>query len=400
MYGLTGTLGSQRERDLLLEIYGVDFVTIPTAKSKQFREDKPILCTSKEEWINHIRNEVEKLTEQEQRSNLIICEMVNDVETLHKDFGGKDAKHVHTYTRDYEEFDIAEGTKALEQGQIIIARNLAGRGTDIKITEELRQANGLHVCLTYLPNNIRIEQQAFGRAARSGDKGSGQLIIMDTKGQEYSNSKILDLKKERDAEELHRISDIKAHYETQIAVEENCFTAFKKQYEQLQKNLDDKQVPTEVKDILLQSCLDKWAFWLDENCKYIRNLIDEQSKRSFYDLLNKFISQFKNLNTGCRKKWLPWLIEHDSKRWLAWVDRHPAHMIKLGKYLSQNKEHDKAVELFDEVIKQEPHFSEAAHYYKAFALAKGIDRKQKPLREKDKDVLKRVKKELREAARL
>ena len=184
LYGLTGTLGSQRERDLLLEIYGVDFVTIPTAKSKQFREDKPILCTSKEEWINHIRNEVEKLTKQEKRSVLIICETVNDVETLRKAFGGKDAEHVHTYTRDYEEFDIAQGTKALGKGQIIIATNLAGRGTDIKIREELRQANGLHVCLTYLPNNIRIEQQAFGRAARSGDKGSGQLIIMDTKGKE------------------------------------------------------------------------------------------------------------------------------------------------------------------------------------------------------------------------
>ena len=92
MYGLTGTLGPQRERDLLLEIYGVYFVTIPTAKSKQFREDKPILCTSKKEWINHIRNEVEKLTEQEKRSVLIICETVNDVETLHKDFGGKRCK--------------------------------------------------------------------------------------------------------------------------------------------------------------------------------------------------------------------------------------------------------------------------------------------------------------------
>ena len=135
------------------------------------------------------------------------------------------------------------------------------------------------------------------------------------------------------------------------------------------------------------------GFLVNENGNYIRNLIDEQSKRSFYDLLKKFISQFKTLGTG-------WPIEHDSKRWLAWVDRHPAQMIKLGKYLSQNEEHDKAVELFDQVIKQEPYFSEAAHYYKAFALAKGIDWKQNPLRVKDKEVLKRVKKELREAARL
>ncbi|WP_353273498.1 DEAD/DEAH box helicase [Wolbachia endosymbiont (group A) of Agelastica alni] len=415
LYGLTGTLGSQRERDLLQEIHEVDFVTIPTAKSKQFHEEKPILCTGKDEWIGRIYNGAKKLTEEEKRSVLIICETVNDVETLYKAFGGKDAKHVHTYTRDYEEFDkgfeIVQGNKELGQGQIIIATNLAGRGTDIKITEELRKAEGLHVCLTYLPSNIRVEQQAFGRAARSGDQGSGQLIIMDLKGQEYSNSKILDLKKERDVEELHRISDIKAYYDTQITMEESCFKAFKEQYEQLKKDLDDKKVPTEVKEILLQSCLDKWAFWLDEHSKYVRNLTGEQDKRNLYNLLDEFISRLKNLDTGYSEKWIPsyegpstLIIEYDSTNWLAWVKENPIQMIKLGKYLSQNEEHKNAhknaIELFDEVIKKEPYFSEAARYYKAFALVKRVDLEQKPLKEEDEKVLKEFKQELREAARL
>ncbi|AGJ99856.1 MULTISPECIES: DEAD/DEAH box helicase [unclassified Wolbachia] len=415
LYGLTGTLGSQRERDLLQEIHEVDFVTIPTAKSKQFHEEKPILCTGKDEWIKCIYNEAKKLTEEKKRSVLIICETVNDVETLHKAFGGKDAKHVHTYTRDYEEFDkgfeIVQDNKELGQGQIIIATNLAGRGTDIKITEGLKKARGLHVCLTYLPSNIRVEQQAFGQAARSGDQGSGQLIIMDSKGQEYSNSKILDLKKERDVEELHRISDIKAYYDTQITMEESCFKAFKEQYEQLKKDLDDKKVPTEVKEILLQSCLDKWAFWLDEHSKYVRNLTGEQDKRNLYNLLDKFISRLKNLDTGYSEKWLPsyegpptLIVEYDSTNWLAWVKENPIQMIKLGKYLSQNEEHKNAhknaIELFDEVIKKEPYFSEAARYYKAFALVKKVDLEQKPLKEEDEKVLKEFKQELREAERL
>ncbi|MDR0288934.1 MAG: hypothetical protein LBH78_02700 [Rickettsiales bacterium] len=410
LYGLTGTLGSQRERDLLQEIHGVDFVTIPTAKSKQFHEDKPILCTGKDEWIKCIHNEAKKLTEEEKRSVLIICETVNDVETLYKAFGGKNAKHVHTYTRDYKEFDkgfeIVQDNKELGQGQIIIATNLAGRGTDIKITEGLKKARGLHVCLTYLPRNIRVEQQAFGRAARSGDQGSGQLIIMDSKGQEYSNSKILDLKKERDAEELHRISDIKAYYDTQITMEESCFKAFKEQYEQLKKDLDDKKVPTEVKEILLQSCLDKWAFWLDEHSKYVRNLTGEQDKRNLYNLLDEFISRLKNLDTGLPSYDGPptLIIEHDSTSWLAWVKENPVQMIKLGKYLSQNEKHKNAhknaIELFDEVIKKEPYFSEAARYHKAFALVKKVDLEQKPLKEEDKKVLKEFKQELRETARL
>ncbi|UXX40583.1 hypothetical protein [Wolbachia endosymbiont of Oryzaephilus surinamensis] len=413
LYGLTGTLGSQRERDLLQEIHEVDFVTIPTAKSKQFHEEKPILCTGKDEWIKRICNETKRLTEEKKRSILIICETVNDVETLYKAFGGKDAKHVHTYTRDYEEFDkgfkIVQGNKELGQGQIIIATNLAGRGTDIKITEELRKAGGLHVYLTYLPNNIRIEQQAFGRAARSGDQGSGQLIIIDSKGQEYSNLKILDLKKERDAEELHRISDIKAYYDTRITMEESCFKTFKEQYKQLKKNLNDKKVPTDVKEILLQSCLDKWAFWLDEHNKYIRDLKDEQDKRNLHNLLDKFISQLKNLDTRYNEKWLPSyddgpstpIIEHDSTSWLAWVEGDPVQMVKLGRYLSQNNEHknahESAIKLFDDVVTREPYFSEAAHYYKAFALAKKIDWEK--IGEEDKQNLQEFKKELREATR-
>ncbi|RVE46545.1 hypothetical protein evm_008836 [Chilo suppressalis] len=409
LYGLTGTLGSQRERDLLQEIYEIDYVTIPTAKSKQFHEDKPILCTGKNEWIGRIYNEAKKLTEVEKRSVLIICETINDVETLYKSFGGKDAKHVHTYKRDYDEwdkeFEIVQGNKVLGQEQIIIATNLAGRGTDIKITEGLKKTGGLHVCLTYLPSNIRVEQQAFGRAARSGEQGSGQLIIMDSKGHEYSNSKILEIKKERDAEELLRISDIKVYYDTQITMEESCFEAFKEQYEQLKKDLDDKKVPAEVKEILLQSCLDKWVFWLDEHNKYVRDLTCEHDKRRFHNLLDEFISRLKYLDTGYSEKLsndVPptQFIIHDSTSWLAWVRENPVQIIKLGKYLSQNEEHNYAVELFDEVIKKEPNFSEAARYYKAFALVKKVDFEQKPLTEEDEKVLKVFKQELREAARL
>lgn len=415
LYGLTGTLGSQIERDLLKEMHEVDFVTIPTAKCNQFIEETPILCNGEDEWIKRIQNEANKLTE-EKRSILIICETVQIVETLYEAFGGKDAKHVHIYTRDYEEFDKgfevvqSTGNKELGQGQIIIATNLAGRGTDIKITEKLRKTRGLHVCLTFLPNNARIEKQAFGRAARNGEKGSGQLIIMDSKRQECFNSKVLYLQKDRDIEELSRISNIKAYYETQITTEETCFKKFKEQYELLEKDLDDKKVPIEVKEILLQSCLDNWAFWLDGHGKYIRNWTDEQDKGNLCNLLDKFISLLKHFETGYSEERLfscdgssTLIVEHDSTSWLNWVKGNAVQMIKLGKYLCQNEKHkhaiENAIELFDEVINKEPCFSEAAHYYKAFALLKKVNLEQKPLKEEDKKILKEFKQELREAAR-
>ncbi|KAL1376981.1 hypothetical protein pipiens_016564, partial [Culex pipiens pipiens] len=164
LYGLSGTLGSHRERDLLEEIYAVDFVNVPTAKCKLFYEYVPIVCKSAADWIDTIIESAKRLTETDGRSVLIICETLNEVAELYKVFGGKNATNVRTYTREYEEFDTGE----LSPGQIIIATNLAGRGTDIKLTQKLKGAGGVHVCLTYLPSNIRVEQQAFGRAARCG----------------------------------------------------------------------------------------------------------------------------------------------------------------------------------------------------------------------------------------
>lgn len=376
LYGLTGTLGSQRERSLLEELYNVDFVTIPTAKCKQFSEIQPILCNSQNEWVKRIVEEAVKQTEEKGRSVLIICETVNEVENLHTAFGGKTVPNIFTYTRDYEEFDNGTDEKKLDSGKIIIATNLAGRGTDVKITEKLRSAGGLHVCLTFLPSNIRIEQQAFGRAARCGDLGSGQLILLDLQGQQYNNARVMELKKQRDAEELQRISDVKTYYETHIRVEENLFDEFKQCYESLQQklsetlheqnvvdtivngtkrvfNIDSQSLTNKLEELLLHSCLDKWVFWLDKHNKQIGK---ENSK--IKSSLQNFLKQLVLLR--CDKlKDLP-----------KWVEGNPPRTIKLGKFLMKNNEIELAKQLFDTVIGQEPHFSEAAHYYKAYALAK------------------------------
>jgi preprotein translocase subunit SecA len=60
---------------------------------------------------------------------------------------------------------------------VTIATNMAGRGTDIKLEESARQAGGLHVIITELHDNQRVQRQLIGRCARQGDPGSWEAIL-------------------------------------------------------------------------------------------------------------------------------------------------------------------------------------------------------------------------------
>jgi preprotein translocase subunit SecA len=70
-----------------------------------------------------------------------------------------------------------DALKNLQTDSIIIATNLAGRGTDFKLSKQIAENGGLHVVLTFSASNLRVEQQAFGRAARTGQFGTGRLVL-------------------------------------------------------------------------------------------------------------------------------------------------------------------------------------------------------------------------------
>ena len=62
-------------------------------------------------------------------------------------------------------------------GRVTVATNMAGRGTDIRLSPEVAAAGGLHVVLTEFHESRRIDRQLFGRCARQGDAGSYQEMI-------------------------------------------------------------------------------------------------------------------------------------------------------------------------------------------------------------------------------
>ena len=74
------------------------------------------------------------------------------------------------------EAEIVES--AGQRGRVTVATNMAGRGTDIKIDDEVRELGGLHVIGTEMHESSRIDQQLFGRCGRQGDPGTVQLYIV------------------------------------------------------------------------------------------------------------------------------------------------------------------------------------------------------------------------------
>lgn len=123
LYGLTGTLGSQRERDLLQEIHEVEFSTMPTSKPKKLKEHLPLVCSNNVSWVNEVKNEVLKTikTCQCKRSVLLICETVEQVEMFSKQFSSESIQ-VTAYKRDYEDFEFGSDN-ALGVGHLLISTN-------------------------------------------------------------------------------------------------------------------------------------------------------------------------------------------------------------------------------------------------------------------------------------
>ncbi len=68
-------------------------------------------------------------------------------------------------------------SKAGQSGKVTVATNMAGRGTDIMLTDELRDAGGLHVIATEMHSSARIDRQLVGRSARQGDPGSYRFFL-------------------------------------------------------------------------------------------------------------------------------------------------------------------------------------------------------------------------------
>jgi len=171
--GMTGT--AITEAGELWEIYKLDVVEIPT-NMPLIRDDREdLIYKTKREKYNAVIEEIGNLVNQ-QRPVLVGTTSVEISELLSKMLSIRKIPHnVLNAKLHKKEADIVE--TAGNPGVVTIATNMAGRGTDIKLSDEVKAAGGLAIIGTERHDSRRVDRQLRGRAGRQGDPGSSQFYV-------------------------------------------------------------------------------------------------------------------------------------------------------------------------------------------------------------------------------
>ncbi|MGI9530295.1 preprotein translocase subunit SecA, partial [Lutimonas sp.] len=171
--GMTGT--AITEAGEFWEIYKLDVVEIPT-NMPLIRDDREdLIYKTKREKYNAVIDEINNLVNQK-RPVLVGTTSVEISELLSKMLSIRKIQHnVLNAKLHKKEADIVES--AGNPGVVTIATNMAGRGTDIKLSKEVKDDGGLAIIGTERHDSRRVDRQLRGRAGRQGDPGSTQFYV-------------------------------------------------------------------------------------------------------------------------------------------------------------------------------------------------------------------------------
>jgi preprotein translocase subunit SecA len=171
--GMTGT--AETEAGEFWEIYKLDVVVIPTNKSIVRDDREDLVYKTMREKFNAVADEIVRLTEKG-RPVLVGTTSVEISELLSRMLTIRKIKH-QVLNAKFHQREAEVVAEAGKPSTVTIATNMAGRGTDIKLTPESKAAGGLAIIGTERHESRRVDRQLRGRAGRQGDPGSSQFFV-------------------------------------------------------------------------------------------------------------------------------------------------------------------------------------------------------------------------------
>ena len=171
--GMTGTdLTEEKE---FREIYGMDVIEIPTNRPVARKDLEDAVYKTKKEKFNAVCDEIEKAHSNHQPV-LVGTITIETSELLSGMLKRRGIKH-NVLNAKYHELEAEIVAQAGIHDAVTIATNMAGRGTDIKLDDESREAGGLKIIGTERHESRRIDNQLRGRSGRQGDPGESRFYI-------------------------------------------------------------------------------------------------------------------------------------------------------------------------------------------------------------------------------
>ncbi len=326
--GMTGTAKTEEEE--FRNIYNMYVIRIPTNKPV-IRDDLPDLVYCNEKGKLKALVDTIKFIHEEGRPILIGTISVESNEKISKLLTKAGLKHEVLNAKNHaREAEII--AKAGEKGAITLATNMAGRGTDIKLTDEVKELGGLYVIGTERHESRRIDNQLRGRSGRQGDPGTSQFFVS------FDD----DLMKKFGSEKMKKVLKTMGFPEDQ-AIRSKSFT----------KSIEAAQKKVEGNNFDIRKNLLDFDNVLNEQREIIysrRNEIMDQD-----NIHDKVVEIFKNTVTNLVESHIPpenHLTENDIEDIVSYVNTNflKNHVLKIEDI--DGKSPDEIIDfLFDMILK-------------------------------------------------
>jgi len=171
--GMTGT--AQTEATEFAEIYNLEVISIPTNLPIARIDKNDLIYNTEKEKLDAVARKVQELHEKGQPV-LIGTASIEKSELVHQRLKAAKIPH-NTLNAKNHENEAQIIMEAGKKGAVTVATNMAGRGVDIKITDEIKELGGLYILGTERHESRRIDNQLRGRSGRQGDAGASQFYL-------------------------------------------------------------------------------------------------------------------------------------------------------------------------------------------------------------------------------